>query len=53
MVVITHAISLLIEDIVKSSLISTITFLSVFATNNNFKGVPRSISYIDFNATVV
>ena len=52
MVVEAHAISLLIEDIVKSGLISVITFLSIFVTKNNFKGVPSSICCIDFNAAV-
>mgnify|MGYP000850916301 FL=1 len=52
MVVEAHAISLLIEDIVKSGLIFAITFLSLFVTKNNFEGVPRSISCIDFNAAV-
>ena len=52
MVVEAHVISLLIEDIVKSGLISTIPFPSIIVTKNNFEGVPRSISCIDFNATV-
>ena len=52
MVVEAHAISLLIEDIVKSGLIFAITFLSLFVTKNNFEGVPRSVSCIDFNAAV-
>jgi len=37
MVVEAHAISLLIEDIVKSGLIFAITFLSLFVTKNNFE----------------